>query len=73
MVLIISKCFLLTKQIYNLYLLLSLTYAEIAQLVEHAPEERSVGGSIPSLGTISSTIENITNSKYLFALIKNYY
>lgn len=27
------------------------TYAKIAQVVERAPEERSVGGSTPSLGT----------------------
>ena len=27
-------------------------YAEVAQLVEHVPEEHSVGGSIPPLGTI---------------------
>ena len=27
--------------------------AQVAQLVEHATENRSVGGSIPSLGTIS--------------------
>lgn len=26
--------------------------AQVAQLVEHATENRSVGGSIPSLGTI---------------------
>ena len=26
--------------------------AKVAQLVEHSPEEGSVGGSIPSLGTI---------------------
>ena len=28
-------------------------YAQVAQLVEHATENRSVGGSIPPLGTIS--------------------
>lgn len=28
--------------------------AQVAQLVEHATENRSVGGSIPPLGTISS-------------------
>jgi hypothetical protein len=28
------------------------TCAEVAQLVEHTTENRSVGGSIPSLGTI---------------------
>ena len=27
--------------------------AQVAQLVEHATENRSVGGSTPSLGTIS--------------------
>jgi hypothetical protein len=27
--------------------------AQVAQLVEHATENRSVGGSIPSLGTIT--------------------
>ena len=27
------------------------SYAEIAQLVEHLPEEQGVGGSIPSLST----------------------
>jgi hypothetical protein len=26
-------------------------YAQVAQLVEHATENRSVGGSIPPLGT----------------------
>ena len=30
--------------------------AQVAQLVEHATENRSVGGSIPPLGTISSEI-----------------
>ena len=30
-----------------------LAFAQVAQLVEHATENRSVGGSIPSLGTIS--------------------
>ena len=30
-----------------------LTWAQVAQLVEHATENRSVGGSIPSLGTIA--------------------
>src|SRR5438874_7002889 len=29
--------------------------AQVAQLVEHATENRSVGGSIPPLGTITST------------------
>lgn len=29
--------------------------AQVAQLVEHATENRSVGGSIPPLGTISKT------------------
>jgi hypothetical protein len=28
--------------------------AQVAQLVEHATENRSVGGSIPPLGTIPS-------------------
>ena len=28
--------------------------AQVAQLVEHATENRSVGGSIPPLGTIAS-------------------
>ena len=28
------------------------THAQVAQLVEHATENRSVGGSIPPLGTI---------------------
>jgi hypothetical protein len=27
-------------------------YAQVAQLVEHATENRSVGGSIPPLGTM---------------------
>jgi hypothetical protein len=31
----------------------ALEYAQVAQLVEHATENRSVGGSIPPLGTIS--------------------
>ena len=30
--------------------------AQVAQLVEHATENRSVGGSIPPLGTISPSI-----------------
>src|SRR5690606_33669689 len=30
------------------------SWAQVAQLVEHATENRSVGGSTPSLGTISS-------------------
>lgn len=30
-------------------------YAQVAQLVEHATENRSVGGSIPPLGTIHSS------------------
>jgi hypothetical protein len=30
----------------------SLEHAQVAQLVEHATENRSVGGSIPPLGTI---------------------
>src|SRR6478735_7467995 len=29
--------------------------AQVAQLVEHATENRSVGGSIPPLGTISTS------------------
>ena len=32
---------------------LRIGHAQVAQLVEHAIENRSVGGSIPSLGTIS--------------------
>ena len=31
----------------------ALEYAQVAQLVEHATENRSVGGSIPPLGTIN--------------------
>jgi hypothetical protein len=31
----------------------ALEYAQVAQLVEHATENRSVGGSIPPLGTIA--------------------
>ena len=31
--------------------------AQVAQLVEHATENRSVGGSIPPLGTISPESE----------------
>jgi hypothetical protein len=31
----------------------SLEHAQVAQLVEHATENRSVGGSIPPLGTIN--------------------
>jgi hypothetical protein len=30
-------------------------YAQVAQLVEHATENRSVGGSIPPLGTTALT------------------
>ena len=29
-------------------------WAQVAQLVEHATENRSVGGSTPSLGTIAT-------------------
>ena len=32
-----------------------MAFAQVAQLVEHATENRSVGGSIPSLGTISTS------------------
>ena len=31
-------------------------HAQVAQLVEHATENRSVGGSIPPLGTISAQL-----------------
>ena len=34
------------------------TWAQVAQLVEHATENRSVGGSIPSLGTIPQLIDS---------------
>ena len=34
--------------------------AQVAQLVEHATENRSVGGSIPPLGTIK--INNLTDA-----------
>src|SRR3546814_2577177 len=33
------------------------SWAQVAQLVEHATENRSVGGSTPSLGTISPRSE----------------
>ena len=33
-----------------------LEHAQVAQLVEHATENRSVGGSIPPLGTIPEQI-----------------
>ncbi len=33
-----------------------LSWAQVAQLVEHATENRSVGGSIPPLGTITPSI-----------------
>jgi hypothetical protein len=43
------------SSLYNARALLSgpfgLTGAQVAQLVEHAIENRSVGGSIPPLGT----------------------
>lgn len=35
--------------------------AQVAQLVEHATENRSVAGSIPALGTISFEFFNITS------------
>jgi hypothetical protein len=34
-------------------------YAQVAQLVEHATENRSVGGSIPPLGTIKFRLARI--------------
>src|ERR1700704_199474 len=34
-------------------------YAQVAQLVEHATENRSVGGSIPPLGTIHLRLARI--------------
>ena len=37
--------------------------ARVAQLVEHATENRSVGGSTPSPGTILSVMENIVIAK----------
>jgi hypothetical protein len=47
----------------------SLEHAQVAQLVEHATENRSVGGSIPPLGTsninrlsISAAISKISMS-----------
>jgi hypothetical protein len=33
--------------------------AQVAQLVEHATENRSVGGSIPPLGTIGPPIGSL--------------
>src|SRR6266446_9261361 len=36
-----------------------LGYAQVAQLVEHATENRSVGGSIPPLGTIHLRLARI--------------
>src|SRR4051794_40869031 len=36
----------------------SLEHAQVAQLVEHATENRSVGGSIPPLGTIPLSTGN---------------
>ena len=38
----------------------ALGYAQVAQLVEHATENRSVGGSIPPLGTSFDTTRNRT-------------
>ena len=37
--------------------------AQVAQLVEHATENRSVGGSIPPLGTISSNDFNTIDGR----------
>jgi hypothetical protein len=37
-------------------------YAQVAQLVEHATENRSVGGSIPPLGT--SKIKNLRELRH---------
>ena len=37
----------------------ALRFAQVAQLVEHATENRSVGGSIPSLGTISTSEDQL--------------
>lgn len=36
--------------------------AQVAQLVEHATENRSVGGSIPPLGTISLMARDNSNT-----------
>jgi hypothetical protein len=38
---------------------LSPRHAQVAQLVEHATENRSVGGSIPPLGTITCSFESV--------------
>ena len=37
-------------------------YAQVAQLVEHATENRSVGGSIPPLGTMTFYPPNVGGS-----------
>jgi hypothetical protein len=48
---------------------LRLGHAQVAQLVEHATENRSVGGSIPPLGTIGSThqmsVVRFPNSRHM--------
>jgi hypothetical protein len=41
--------------------------AQVAQLVEHATENRSVGGSIPPLGTIK--INNLDNSTAIAEIV----
>ena len=37
-------------------------FAQVAQLVEQATENRCVGGSIPPLGTTTYVIQQITNN-----------
>lgn len=43
------------KPAYKRLLFAARRRAQVAQLVEHATENRSVGGSIPPLGTIPFT------------------
>lgn len=44
-------------------------YAKIAQVVERAPEERSVGGSTPSLGTLNVMPTSAMDSQIRFERI----
>src|SRR5260221_12499762 len=42
---------------------------QVAQLVERSPEKAGVGGSIPSLATISKSLKNNSFQRYLVFLL----
>lgn len=44
--------------------------AEVAQLVEHAPEERGVAGSSPALGT--PYIKSPIVGDFMYVILENY-